>query len=239
MPIRFGREVCGDLATLESREWLVTNGIGGYASGSAAGSLTRGYHGLLVASLSPPTDRRIMLAKFDETLTCQAGVFALGTNRWASGAVSPEGFRNIQSFELEGSVPLWTFACSDVLLEKRVWMEAGANTTFIEYRLISSPGPVTLSIKGIADNRIFHNTGEVAWPCTVSMLTDGIVVEAPSSGGVPLTLRASAGTFTAQPELYTGFYLPGEQARGLNASDSHVHAVTFQVQLAPEARYNS
>jgi glycogen debranching enzyme len=80
MPIRVGREIAGDLDVLETREWLVTNGIGSYALGSAAGSLTRGYHGLLVASLTPPTDRRVMLVKLDETVGYAGVTYALGTN---------------------------------------------------------------------------------------------------------------------------------------------------------------
>src|SRR5258708_34514904 len=119
MPMRFGREIAGDLDVLETREWLVTNGVGGYASGSRAGSLTPAYHGLLVASLTAPTDRRVMLVKLDETVEYAGVTYALGTNRWACGSVSPEGYKNLQSFELEGSVPVWTFACGDALLQKR------------------------------------------------------------------------------------------------------------------------
>ena len=235
MPIRFGREISRDLDALEAREWLVTNGIGGYGSGSAAGSLTRGYHGLLVASLSPPTDRRVMLVKLDETLACAAGIYELATNRWVDGSVSPQGYLNLQSFELDGSVPVWTFACAEVLLEKRVWMKAGQNTTYIEYTLVAATGPVTLSIRAIADNRIFHNTSQVAWPTSVTSLPDGVKVLPPTSGGLSLTVRASTGTATAAAELYSGFHLPAEVARGLNGCDSHVHVVTFTLELTPGA----
>src|SRR4051794_41398136 len=107
LPIRFGREVAGDLEVAEQREWLVTNGIGGYGSGTVAGTITRGYHGMLVASLKPPIDRRLMLVKLDETLTYRGEAYDLAADRWASGAVGPAGFANIESFELEGSVPLW------------------------------------------------------------------------------------------------------------------------------------
>src|SRR6266702_4669879 len=103
MSIRFGREITGSLEILETREWLVTNGIGGYASGSAAGSITRGYHGLLVAAIRPPVDRRIMLVKFDERVTYRGTTYDLATNRWVGGDVSPQGYKNVQNFELEGS----------------------------------------------------------------------------------------------------------------------------------------
>jgi predicted glycogen debranching enzyme len=231
MPIRFGREIAGDLDVLETREWLVTNGIGGYASGSAAGSLTRGYHGLLVASLTPPTDRRVMLVKLDESVQYAGVTYALGTNRWASGSVAPEGYKNLQSFELEGSVPVWTFACGDALLQKRVWMQREANTTYIEYTVVGAAGPVELGLSAIADNRVFHNTGQVAWPVTVNALADGVKVVAADPTARPLTMRVSQGSVAPANELFTSFYLPQEDARGLLSSDSHVHVANFQVTL--------
>lgn len=231
MPIRFGREIAGDLSVLESREWLVTNGIGGYASGSAAGSITRGYHGLLVAALSPPVNRWIMLVKLDETVVHRGVAYPLATNRWAGGPVSPEGYKNIQSFQLEGSVPLWTYACGDALIEKRIWMQRGVNTTFIEYSVVTAAKPVTFSISAIADNRIFHNTGDIAWPVTVNPLPDGVRVFCSKQGSKPLTVRAASGTVSPASDRYNNFYLPGETARGLRDSDDHVHVATFQVTL--------
>src|SRR5713101_8372445 len=79
----FGREICGDLGIAEQREWLVTNGIGGFASGTVAGMPTRRYHGLLVAALKPPLGRTLLATKFDETVEYDARSYALATNRWA------------------------------------------------------------------------------------------------------------------------------------------------------------
>jgi predicted glycogen debranching enzyme len=174
MPIRCGREIAGELAVAEEREWLVTNGIGGYGSGTIAGTITRGYHGLLVAAVQPPVDRRLTLVKLDETLTYRGAAYDLATNRWASGAVAPQGYTNIKSFELEGSVPLCRFACADALIEKRISMKQGANTTYVAYTVVSAGEPVALSIRAIVDNRVFHNTGEVAWPVEVDAIEGGI-----------------------------------------------------------------
>jgi len=120
--IQFGREICGDLAAAESREWLVTNGIGGYASGTIAGSQTRRYHGLLVAALQPPVGRTQLVSAIDEIAHYAGEDFSLATHRWASGAVEPKGFLLLEDFRLEGSTPVWTYALSDALLEKRIWM---------------------------------------------------------------------------------------------------------------------
>jgi len=66
--VSFGREVCGDIEASESREWLVTNGLGGFASGTVGGQLTRRYHGLLIAALRPPLGRTLLVSKFDEVV---------------------------------------------------------------------------------------------------------------------------------------------------------------------------
>ena len=79
--IDFGRDICGDLDQAESREWLVTNGLGGYASGTVAGLLTRRYHGMLVAALNPPVGRTLLIAKLDETAEYGGRAFELFTNR--------------------------------------------------------------------------------------------------------------------------------------------------------------
>lgn len=230
--IRFGQEVTGELTRAEQLEWLVTNGIGGYGSGTVAGSITRGYHGLLVAALRPPIDRRLMCVKVDETLTCHGAAFEFATNRWASGAIAPAGCVNIQSFTLEGSVPLWRYACADVLLEKRIWMKDGANTTYVAYTVVAAPEPVELELRVIADNRVFHNTGQVAWPAQVTAVPGGVRVVSGGSDAAPLTVLASAGTISATAELYRGYELPAEAARGLNDHDDHVHVGTLTCSLA-------
>src|ERR1700740_2602063 len=95
--IEFGREVCGVLEIGEEREWLVTNGIGGFASGTVSGSSTRRYHGLLVAALKPPVGRTQLVAKLDETAHYAEKAYARGTSRWTSGAAEPKGYLNLES----------------------------------------------------------------------------------------------------------------------------------------------
>src|SRR5437763_15390830 len=126
--IEFGREICGSLKIAEQREWLVTNGIGGYASGTISGNLTRRYHGLLHAALHPPVARTQSVAKLEEDARYDGKDYALATNRWANGAVEPKGYFNIEGFRLEGTTPVWRFAFADALLEKRISMRRGENT---------------------------------------------------------------------------------------------------------------
>ena len=137
----WGREVCGHLPVAESREWLCTNGIGGFASGTVAGLLTRHYHGLLVAALQPPLGRTLLVAKADETAEYDGHRYCLGANRWVGGNIDPHGYRDLERFRLDGTTPVWTYALGDALLEKRVFMEPGANTTYVRYRLLRARSP--------------------------------------------------------------------------------------------------
>src|ERR1700756_4476771 len=154
--MEFGRESCGNLEAAESREWLVTNGIGGYASGTVAGGRTRRYHGLLIAALQPPVGRTQLVAWIDEIVRCGGAKFALATHHWASGAVAPNGFQYIGGFRLEGTTPVWTYALGVARLEKRVWMEQGANTTYVQYRLLESNAAIEMEWKALVNYRDFH-----------------------------------------------------------------------------------
>ncbi|WP_044208103.1 amylo-alpha-1,6-glucosidase [Flammeovirga sp. OC4] len=236
MAVHFGRDITGNLETAEEREFLVTNGIGGYCSGTVAGSLTRGYHGLLVSSLKPPIDRRLMLAKLEETITYRGTAFALTSNRWQNGAVAPEGYKNIQTFALESSIPTWQYACADALIEKKVWMKYGENTTYVSYEVLEADEVVELQISAIVDNRIFHNTGQVEWPVNVSAIPSGVKITSNNSSDLPLYLKLENSSCTIFNELYQNFHLEEELKRGLNDTDSHVHPATFQLQLSKGQR---
>ncbi len=154
--IQFGREVCGNLEAAEAREWLVTNGIGGYASGTIAGGITRRYHGLLVAALQPPVGRVHLVAALDEIVRYGSAEFALATHRWVGDAVEPKGFQYIEGFRLDGATPVWTYALGDARLEKRAWMQQGTNTTYVQYRFVQGSAPIEMELKALVNYRDFH-----------------------------------------------------------------------------------
>src|SRR5438309_3705305 len=112
--ISFGPAICNDLTAAEQREWLVTNGIGGFASGTVAGSATRRYHGLLVAALNPPARRTLLVGGLDELASIDGKTHPLATHRWASGAMAPEGYLSILKFQLDGKIPVWTYQLGNV-----------------------------------------------------------------------------------------------------------------------------
>src|SRR5580698_437828 len=97
---RLGRPDCTDLGVAERREWLLTNGRGSYAMGTVAGTLTRSYHGLLIAALAPPVARRLLVPSVQLEVQYRGASYPLATNRWATGGRVPEGWRLVESFSI-------------------------------------------------------------------------------------------------------------------------------------------
>jgi len=235
--IDFGRDICGRPDAAAAREWLCTNGLGGFASGTVAGVLTRRYHGLLVAALAPPLGRTLLVAKADETVEYAGLRRALGTNRWADGTVDPAGHRDLERFRLDGTTPVWTYAVADALLEKRVWMEPGANTTYVTWRLVRGGGPLALEARVFVNYRDYHATtrGD-GWTMRVTPVPSGVSVVA-YEGARPVLLlaRADGGAAEVAPAhtWHHRFELSRERERGLDAQDDHLHAATVRATLGP------
>jgi predicted glycogen debranching enzyme len=231
--VSFGRETCGSLEQAEQREWLVTNGIGGFASGTISGNLTRRYHGLLFAALNPPMGRTQMVAKLDEVASYDDADYPLATNRWTSGAVEPKGFLNIESFRLEGTTPVWQFATGDALLEKRIWMQQGENTTFVQYSLVRANSPLQLACKALVNYRDYHATTHAGnWQMHVENIEHGIKVTA-FDGAAPFYLFSRDASVEPRHEWHRDCFLPLEQYRGLDTSEDHLLAGIFHLDLRP------
>ena len=139
MDIRFGSQVCGNLDAASAREWLVTDGLGGFAMGTVGGVRTRRYHGLLVVATQPPIGRQLGLAALDPVLVIDGQRHELTTREWSSGDVAPQGFRYLTSFELIEGVPRWRWQVGDVVLEVEVAMLYRRPATGVVHRLVSSP----------------------------------------------------------------------------------------------------
>src|SRR5258705_9934342 len=132
--ISFDRATTGNLEEALSREWLETNGLGGFASSTIAGANTRRYHGLLTAATQPPVGRVLLLSKLEEILIVGDQRFELATNEY-EGAVHPSGYQHLTAFRLD-PFPIFTYQCGKVQLEKSVFMVQGSNTTVVQYLLL-------------------------------------------------------------------------------------------------------
>jgi predicted glycogen debranching enzyme len=233
--IKFGREVCGNLETAEGREWLVTNGIGGYASGTVAGNLTRRYHGLLVAALQPPVGRMQLVAGLDEIIRYAGVEYSLATHQWMSGAVDPKGFLFIESFRLEGMTPVWSYALADALIEKRVWMKYGENTTYVQYTLVRGTGSAEIHLKALVNYRDFHSATHAGdWRMKIDPVDNGVQVVA-FDGATPFYLKCAGATCEPRHEWYRDCFLPVEKERGLDDHEDQLFAALFRTTLKVDA----
>jgi predicted glycogen debranching enzyme len=138
--IEIGPEICGDLQQALSREWLETNGIGGYASSSLCGAGTRRYHGLLIAAAKPPLGRIVMLSRFEERLTIGEKAYELSCNLYPNATVHPAGFRYLALFRLD-PFPRWTYDLDGVKVERAIFMVHGENTTVVRWKLLDGSNP--------------------------------------------------------------------------------------------------
>ena len=197
--VELGPDVCGDLESAMRHEWLVTNGLGGYAFGTIAGPATRVYHGLLVAALAPPVDRTVLVGGLIEWATVDGARVALHAHEYADGTIDQHGYRLLISARLEGMRPVFTYAIGDVRIEKRIWMAAGANTTYIRYASVGADRPIELELTPLTTFRDHHAPGHEA---------DGVPVG-------PLRIVAPGGSFVPAGRWLRGFRHREETARGL------------------------
>jgi predicted glycogen debranching enzyme len=229
--VHFGREICGELEASLRREWLVTNGIGGYASATVPGTVTRSYHGLLVAALDPPVERTVIVAGLDEWVTYVGERYPLSTHEFAGGSIAPEGYRSIESFRLNGMLPVWTFAVSDALIEKRVWMVYGSNTTCIQYRLLRGSAGVRLEVTPLLSYRSFHElqSGD-GNDAAIHSDESGVRVHLDAAAR-PIFLSMDNAEFVLADAWWWNFHFREETARGLRDTGDLCAAGTFQIEL--------
>ena len=229
--ISFGREICGDLPSALRREWLVTNGIGGYASGTLAGVNTRRYHGLLVAALAPPVGRMVLVAGLGEFAVLDGRRYPLSSHEFGGGVVEPAGYRHLESFVLDGMLPVWTYAVEDALIERRVWMARERNTTYVGYRLTRGGRSVALQVIPLVTRRDFHALRSGAgWHPDVRAVGSGIAIRA--DGAAPYRVLAPRGRFTADGMWWWNFLHREETARGLDDGEDLYAPGMFELTLS-------
>lgn len=214
------------------REWLVTNGIGGFASGTIAQANTRRYHGLLIASLKPPVDRVVMVAKADVTVGYRSRQFELGCNEFADGTIAPQGFLHLSGFRLDDQVPTWTYVFADAVLEQRIWMAYGRNTTYASFTLLAASEAVHFELNPLCTYRDYHGHTQGGWSLDVRGEAAGCRVTA-FPGARPYRLLLSQGEFVVNPDWYWRLRHRVEGERGLDETEDLLHPGTFRAGLEP------
>ncbi len=215
MPVRIGPAICRDFEQSIAREWLVTNGLGGFASGTVSGANSRRYHGLLVASLHPPVQRVVLLAAAEEWLVVDGeDPHPLSSQEYWDGTTYPDGFRRLVEVRLDGLTPVFTWEVAGRIIEKRVWMEEGRNRTVISYRLLEGPA-ARLRFRPLLAHRDFHAQRHGRDDrFEVSETKDGWVID---GGGLHSSIQAQpAPSVESRPDWYWRILHRAERERGLD-----------------------
>jgi glycogen debranching enzyme len=242
MSIILGSQTLGSLAEGAGREWLVTDGRGGYAMGTVAGLRTRRYHALLVVAGDRPASRRVGLASLDPVLELPSGArVRLGTHEWGTGVVSPAGHVHLERFDLTDGLPRWRWRVGDVVLERelamlpatdpgRAWRQTPPSRTGrksavgVVHRLVAG-GPVRLRLEALCTWRDAHGERFGDGPLDAVHGPDGVLIEG--------AYHVAGPGWEPGGDWYRGVYLREEAARGLNANEDLWYAGQFVADLSP------
>ena len=233
--IQFRKETCGDLDAALRREWLETNGLGGFASSTIIGLNTRRYHGLLVAATKPPVGRLVLLSKLEETLFIAGQPFDLSANRYP-GVVHPQGFRYLKQFRLD-PFPIFTYEIEGIEIEKSVFMVYGENSTVVQYELKKNNHPeqpknLRLELRPLIAFRDYHSTTHENGAINPAVeQRAGLASVAPYQGLPSLHLAHNAAELQKTGDWYRNLEYDVERERGLDFSEDLFNPLVLRFDL--------
>jgi predicted glycogen debranching enzyme len=233
---RFEQSVCRNLDVASRREWMETNGIGGFASSTITGMNTRRYHGLLVAATKPPVGRMVLLSKMEETLVIDGRRFDLSCNRYP-GVVHPQGHMYLKQFR-QDPFPVFLYEMDGLELEKSVFMVHGENTIVIQYELRGPvKGPCTLELRPLIAFRDYHSTTHENSSLNPSLAIEpGFVTCSPYQGCPDLHFAHNAADVRQAGEWYRNFEYSREEERGLDYREDLFNPLVLTFDLDRDTR---
>jgi predicted glycogen debranching enzyme len=207
------RDILQNFSEAVRREWLETNGLGGWASSTISGANTRRYHGLLVVATRPPVGRLVMLSKLDETLAIGEERFDLSANIYP-GVIHPEGFRYLAEFT-KYFFPVFTYRAAGVCIRKTVAAIHAENTTVVFYEVLEAPSAFFLELRPFVAGRDYHRLTKANDAIQRSFqFQQGIFQVRPYENVPELFVSVPGAEFMAAPEWYFNFEYPVEHSRG-------------------------
>jgi len=217
--INLGRDICGNLEVSTRKEWLETNGLGGYACGTVAGMHTRSYHTLLAAALEPPLHRVTSLTQLEEYVLYGGQKYYISTNHYRD-TVSPKGYLNLESFRLD-PFPIFTYRLADQVLEKRIFMSYGHNLTWIVYRLLTPvESDLILTVRPLFNFRDHHlRRRERCFANTHHDLENHVIRLLPDRNIPPLNIYHNAVSYEHSAQWYQNLFFREEKRRGLECEE--------------------
>src|SRR5260370_12260632 len=233
--IQFDESVCRNLDVASRREWLETNGLGGFASSTITGLNTRRYHGLLVAATKPPAGRMVLLSKMEETLVVGGRRVELSVNRYP-GVMHPRGDLYLKQFRKD-PFPVFVYEVEGVVIEKSVFMVQGENTTVIQYELRGAKTlDCKLELRPLIAFRDFHSTTHENGALNPSLeIQPGWVRVAPYVG-LPSMYLAHTGAVQPVGIWFRNFEYAVEQERGLDFQEDLFNPLVLICDLSRDSR---
>ncbi len=230
MRITLDESQCRNLAVSSRREWILTNGIGGYAMGTASGMLARRYHGHLIAAVTPPTGRMLLLATIEETVQGSGPPVGVSTNQYP-GAVHPEGYLYLRRFEAARDYVRWSYRTASGELTKELRLHPGTNAVTVRYRN-TGKAPLLLTARPLVCHRDHHGEFHERhdYPQALLFPPNGEVVE---QDGVGLFLSHPGAHRVPVQGWYYRFEHLREIDRGLPARDDLFCPVELRWELRP------
>jgi len=228
--ISFDQHICRDLGMALDREWLETNGLGGFASSTIIGLNTRRYHGLLIAATRPPVGRMVLLSKTEEVLIAGGKSFELSANQYP-GVIHPGGFQYQIRFRLD-PFPVFTYEVNGVEIEKTVFMAYGENTTVIQYRFKGADDGLQFEVSPLVAFRDYHSTTHQNGALNATVSSEpGLCSVAPYEGVPRLYLAHDADAVEITGQWYRNFEYRVEQERGLDYREDLFNPLVFRFEL--------
>ena len=222
---RFGPDICADFDGATDREWLETNGLGGFASSTIVGANTRRYHGLLIAAT--PEGRRVLLSKLEETLTVGGERYELSCNRYPD-LIHPQGHQYLESFRLD-PFPVFEYRAGGTRLEKSVFMVHGRNATIVSYMLLAASDDVELELRPLLACRDYHGISKRNPHFNMETeIQDGVLRMVPYDDASSVALIYGDGEFEPPAFWYYDFVYPRESYRGLEDREDLFSPGTFR-----------
>jgi len=221
---------CSNLEVSAHREWLLTNGIGGYAMGTAAGIATRRYHGHLIAATTPPTGRNLLLASIDAFVQGNGSPVGISANQYP-GAIYPEGFHYLRRFEAAHEYVRWTFRIGNSEIRKELRLHPGVNAVTARYTNVGK-NPVVLTLRPLVTCRDHHGEfhANPGYPDKIDFAPDVVRID---SGGVSLYIGSSGAQCVPEQGWYYRFEHAVEIERGLSPRDDLYSPCELRWELRP------
>jgi predicted glycogen debranching enzyme len=236
--ISLGRDVISDFDEALGREWLVTNGLGGYASSTVLGINTRKYHGLLVAALNPPINRWVLLTKLDEELKIGTETYALGANEFHD-VVYPEGHRFLSNFVLS-PLPTYEYTAEGVKVQKTVFMPYLRNATAVIYEVSNSlDEKVSFRVSPLVNSRHIYNTTDkdtLSWSFVQKRYGDGVLIETSDSLSSLILSSGDTGSFVEEKWWVEKVFFRVDASRSEKSTDDYFRPGFFKFSVGPKEK---